>query len=128
MIDLLTFLHGINIPDEHLSNNDSMPYPRYNLYRTKDSVTYEILMTGYDKSDIDLSVRTDELIISTNKQDNTNEQDMVVHSFDIPTKISYKIDIAPNIDKTKISSTYKSGILLVKMMIDKSSEFKINID
>ena len=127
MIDLLTFLHDINMP-EHSSDTDSMSYPRYNLYHDKDSVTYEILMTGYNKSDIDLSVRTDELIISATKQDNTNERDMVVHSFDIPNKISYKIDIAPNIDKTKISSTYKSGMLLVKMMIDKSSEFKIDID
>ena len=127
-IDRDRFLGGNWLNDFHVHG------PAANIKEKEDAYEIEIMVPGFDKEDIELHLRDSQLLISGRKEFKSAQGDgeYLRKEYSLES-FARSFDLAPNIDASKVSASYKNGILHIrlgrKIEVPKDEEsLKIEID
>ena len=101
-------------------NVDGFPYP-YNVKYKKDiespyeinETIIEFALAGFSESDIDIQIIDDELVISINPTNKEYDGVEYVRRGISKRKATARFSLSGKIDKTKISSSFKNGLLSI---------------
>jgi HSP20 family protein len=101
--------------------NEYLVAPRADVYYTTDGYHVLLDMPGVSKSDINLKVEEDELIVTGKIQEQPKDYEIVYN--EICYDGYHRHFIIPNdVDKNKISAKYENGVL--DLFLQKGEEYK----
>ncbi|MCZ2100942.1 MAG: Hsp20/alpha crystallin family protein [Chitinophagales bacterium] len=107
-----------------VGNDISTTIPSVNITEDNDKLTLEVAAPGMDKKDFNISIDKDQLIISAEKENQTEEKEegqWTRKEFNYASfKRSFHLGDGINIDK--IDANYENGIL--KLVLPKKEEAK----
>ena len=89
--------------------------PALDLYQNKDNVTAVVELPGMQKEDIEISLHEGMLTISGERKEQTTENDKAERSERYVGKFRRSITLPTRVDASKVSATYKDGILTVTL-------------
>ena len=104
---------------------------RTNVKETDEQYILEIEMPGFDKNEIDISIKNNVMTIkaehSENKEKNENEK--YIYSERLQKSYVKSFDVS-EIDCANIKSSYNNGLLTINMPKNKEmiEEYKVNIE
>jgi len=105
--------------------------PALDVYQNKDNVVATIELPGMRKDDIDISLHEDVLTISGERKLETKESDKAERTERFTGTFRRSISLPTRVDASKVSATYKDGILTVtlpKAEEAKPKQIQVNID
>lgn len=86
--------------------------PSSNIYKTENGVCLEIVIPGYDKKDIDISLEKNVLTVSGKKEE--NKQDFTMREF-CHSSFSRSFNLSERLNRDAIKSSLNNGILTVNI-------------
>lgn len=98
------------------SNNFLSTTPSINIMEEKDRFLVEVASPGLEKSDFDIKIDNDHLIISAQKEIKTEEEkeNFTRREFNY-TSFNRSFYLPENVDSEKIDAKYKDGILTISL-------------
>lgn len=106
--------------------------PAIDVYDSKDNVIVKADLPGMDKKDIEVSIDDDLLVIKGEKrQENKIKEDGSMRTERFYGHFHREIGLPSTVDTSKITATYKNGVLelaLPKKEDVKQKHFKINVN
>lgn len=104
---------------------------RTDVKETDDKYILEIEMPGFDKNEIDISVKNKIMTIKAEHSENKENKDdeKYIYSERVQRSYAKSFDVSDT-DYTQIKSTYNNGLLTIDLPKNKelTEEYKINID
>jgi HSP20 family protein len=89
--------------------------PALDLYQNNDNVVAVVELPGMQKEDIDISLHEGMLTVSGERKHGTAETDNAERSERYVGKFRRSISLPTRVDASKVSATYKDGILTVTL-------------
>jgi HSP20 family protein len=89
--------------------------PSLDLYQNNDNVVAMVELPGMKKEDIEISLHEDMLTVSGERHHGTGESDKAERSERYVGKFRRSISLPTRVDASKVSATYKDGILTVTL-------------
>jgi len=86
--------------------------PSANIYKTENGVSLEMIIPGYDKKDIDISLEKNTLTVSGKKEE--NKQDFTMREFSY-SSFSRSFNLSERLNRDTIKSSLNNGILTVSI-------------
>ncbi len=102
------------------SRNEITAQPATNLYETENVVEIEMLIPGFEKDQVTISVEKDQLVVA-GKVEKQEEKQTKFRRIEFKTQnFEKKFRISDMLDAEKVNATFKNGIL--KIVIAKKEE------
>lgn len=94
-------------------------FPKVNVSETEDGYNVDIAVAGFNKDDVKLELKDNDLIVSADKQEKDDERNGKYLRQEISRR-SFKrvIRFPKNVDSTKTEAEYKDGIIYFKVKKD----------
>lgn len=89
--------------------------PALDLYQSNDNVIAVVELPGMRKEDIEISLHEDMLTISGERKHETGPNDKTERTERYVGKFRRSISLPARVDASKVSATYKDGILTVTL-------------
>jgi HSP20 family protein len=89
--------------------------PALDLYQTNDDVVAVVELPGMRKEDIDLSLHDGMLTISGERKEESTEGDKTARTERFVGKFRRSVSLPTRVDSSKVTATYKDGILTVTL-------------
>lgn len=86
--------------------------PMTNIVDHEDHYELTMVLAGYTKADINISIKEDHLIISSQKESVENEKSYIRREFDF-TSFSRSFKLSPEADQDKINAKMENGLLQI---------------
>ena len=114
--DLYDELFNNYLTDSKPKKESGYSHPAVNIIEEKDKYILELAVPGINKSDIDVKLENDELIISSK---DVNKENELQENF-VRVEYNYKyfkrvFNIPETIDTKKINAQYKNGVLTLTL-------------
>jgi len=92
-------------------------YPKcYHAITKEGTNVFKLAVTGFDKSDIEIEVKDDFLVISGKQKDKEEKtDDVILHNSISQKSFEFAIKLSEKFDTDKIESDLKNGLLTVKI-------------
>jgi len=108
-------------------------FPKINVRSLDDKYVVEIAVAGFDKSDIDLELRDNCLLIKADKRDESKEsEDDYIYREIARRSFSRVVRFPEKVDGSDIECSYKDGLVVCSisklLLEDKKDSIKIKID
>lgn len=100
-------------------------FPKINVIESDDAYEIDIAIAGFDKDDIKLELKDNDLFIQGNKQNDQQDENKRFLRREISSRSFKRIVRLPSkIDSKSVKAEYQNGI--IKVMINKVKEEKSN--
>ncbi|MCM8526385.1 MAG: Hsp20/alpha crystallin family protein [Lentisphaeraceae bacterium] len=113
-----------------LVNKSNALIPSMNAHETEKEISLEFELAGFNKSDIEVSVENDQLIVSASKKEEKEESDKKWLKKEISRgHYQRRITLPENVNVEKIAAESKDGILYVSIpkveIVDKVKKISV---
>lgn len=112
--------------------NSKRVLPKVNIKEDEKQYIVEVAVPGYNKKDIEIEYKDNNLILTSKKIDKKEENDGNYIHKEISGRSFYRvIPFMAKIDENKIGANYKDGILTISMPkkeVEKEKIIKIKVD
>lgn len=101
--------------DEEVASNQYFAIPPANILETEKDYRIELAVPGYQKSDFNIELEENLLVISLEKEEKTNkDEEFVTREFGFG-KFKRSFRLSNKVKREDIRATYKNGVLTVNI-------------
>ena len=99
-----------------------------NYYELDGKYIYELLLPGYCKDDFKINVRTDEFVITVDKEVTDDKKVYGLYQFNIGSNFKKKLSIPKYTNAESLKAKYDSGILTITLEKDTKQDRNVVVD
>lgn len=115
----------IQVADQNLDNVHSLPLT--NIYETETGFELELVLSGFNKDEIEVKIETNNLIVQTKKEFLEKDEIKYIKKENFSKNFKRVFQLSNNVSKDELSAKYEQGILKIELKKVKAETKQIEI-